>query len=266
MKKIAKKLITVLVILLIVIVVLAVAILWHCDSLIKFGTETAGSSALGVPVKVESAHLALTKGSIEFDNFTIDNPPGYQTEYLLDIGNFTAKVDLGSITSDTVVISLIRLEEMTITFEQKGTSSNIQDIIDHIERSQGETEPQPEEPEDFSQRNLRIETVELIDPAVTVKLLPLPGQTDAITVRPGNITLNIAELQEGPGRATLVIQKTLVKILSRSLELALEDLPANVSDTVGPVVEQTQGVLTDIVGSTVEGIVDIFKLPQSEQE
>ncbi|MBN1437128.1 MAG: hypothetical protein JW936_08625 [Sedimentisphaerales bacterium] len=258
MKKLAKKIVSLLIVVLIILIILGFVVLWHFDSIVRYGTETAGSAALGVPVKVEKAHVGWTAGTIQFDNLNIANPPNFETSHLLNIGNLITTVDLGTITSQEIVVSTVRVENMNIVFEHNGTTSNIQTIIDNIKELQGEEEP--EEDKEPS-RTIRVDTVELINPSITLKVLPISGQADALTFELGDIIIDVAEMQDSEARAAkvqLVVQEVLVAVLSRALEAVAGELPADIAATVGPLIQSTQEALDGVLQETLNQITDII--------
>ncbi|MFZ0035264.1 MAG: hypothetical protein WAK60_09805, partial [Sedimentisphaerales bacterium] len=81
--------------------------------------------------------------------------------------------------SDTVKIQLVKLDGTKLTIEQKGLSNNLKEILDKLPKEEKKTEPKPEE----KGKNLRINRLEITNTNVMVKLLPVPGKSDTVSLK-----------------------------------------------------------------------------------
>jgi uncharacterized protein involved in outer membrane biogenesis len=180
MKKPLKILYVVLSAIVVILIVVVVAVYLFAGSALKIGIETAGTKALSVAVNVDDVDLSILGGSLGLKNLVIDNPPGYQHDKLLELGNARVAVDIRSLLSDTVNIKQIKLDGMNVVLEQRGvTSNNLQDVIKAIPK----TEPKPDEPAAQPGKKLRIDELEITNVTVKAKLLPVPGKTDTVTLK-----------------------------------------------------------------------------------
>ena len=159
------------------VVVAVLGVYFFGGRALKAGIESAGSKALQVGVRVEDVDLSLMRGRVGLENLVIDNPPGYKHQNLLQLGHGSVEVDIGSLLTDTVNIRDIRLDNVVVTLEQRGISgNNLQDIIGNIgSGSEGPAEP--------SGKKLHIDNLELTNVTVKVKLLPVPGKADTVTLK-----------------------------------------------------------------------------------
>jgi hypothetical protein len=177
MKKARKVARIVLLAVVILVIVVAAAIRLFADHAVKMGIEKAGSKALNVGVKVQDVDLSILGGSIGFQNLAIDNPPGYKNEKLLELKDAYIAVNVKSLLSDVVNIKDIKLVGVNLVVEQKGiTSNNLKDIMKSIPAEE-EAEQEP------SGKKLHIDNLELSDVTVRVKLLPVPGKADTVTLK-----------------------------------------------------------------------------------
>lgn len=158
----------------ILLVVLTATFYLVGTSLIKSGVEKAASSALGVPVTIKGITLSILQGHVSVKGLVVKNPPGYANETLLELGEATVNLDIGSLMSDTVNIQLIKLDGMKLTIEQKGLSNNLKEILDKLPK----TEPKPEEG-----KGLHVNHLEITNTNVMVKLLPIPGKSDTVSLK-----------------------------------------------------------------------------------
>ena len=177
MRKSLKILYTVLSVIVVLLIVAVIAIKLFADSAVKMAIESAGTKALKVGVAVDSVNLSILGGKIRFQNLVIDNPPGYKHEKLLELGDAKIAVEIGSLLTDIVNIKEIRLDGLNIVLEQRGISgNNLQDIMKALPAKEAE----PSEP---GGKKLHIDTLEITNATAKVKLLPLPGKVDTLTLK-----------------------------------------------------------------------------------
>jgi hypothetical protein len=172
--------------LVILLVVLAATFFFVGSTLIKSGIEKAASSALGVPVTIKSINLSILQGRVSINGLVVKNPPGYANETLLELGEASVNLDTGSLLSDTVKIQLIKLDGTKLTMEQKGLSNNLKEILDKLPKEEKKAESKPEE----EGKNLHINRLEITNTNVRVKLLPVPGKSDTVSLKLDPIIMN----------------------------------------------------------------------------
>jgi len=177
MKKLRKFVSIVLsaIVILIVIVVLAVGL--FANNALDLAIESAGTKALNVGVSVSEVDLSILRGKLGIRNLVINNPPGYQHDKLLELGQGRVAVDIRSLLGDVVNIEDITLDGMNVVLEQRGVSgNNLQDIIKELpERDEQQAEP--------GGKKLHIDNLEITNVKVSVKLLPVPGKIDTLTIK-----------------------------------------------------------------------------------
>ncbi len=233
MKKSAlvKRVILVLFLVVVLSVTLAVS---YVDSIAKTAVEVAGSSALGVPVSLDKVKISLVGGSVALDDLNVGNPEGFKTEQLFKLGHCSTKVELKSLMEDTIVVNDVTIENLEITFEQKGMTSNLQELLDSL--SSGEAaepvvegeEPADEEPAATEGgKKLRLDRFYIAGAKVRVKLLPLPGKQSDLTVTMAPITLENVSSDSDKGQLTgLVVQKVFIAISQAVIKTIAQDIPA----------------------------------------
>jgi hypothetical protein len=157
----------------ILLIVLVLAFFFVGNSLIKTGIEVAATKTLGVPVTVKSINLSVLRGRVKIKGLVVENPPGYANKTLLELGDGQVQVYIGSLMTNTVKIKLIKLDGAKLTMEQKGLSNNLKEILDRIP-----TAPEPK----AGEKKLNIDRLEIINTNVKVKLLPIPGKADNVSI------------------------------------------------------------------------------------
>lgn len=176
MKKSLKIIYAVAAVIAVLLIVVVIAINLFADSAVKMAIESAGTKALQVGVAVDSVNLSILGGKIGFQNLVIDNPPGYEHKQLLELNEAKIAVEIGSLLTDIINIKDIRLDGVNMVLEQKGiTSNNLQDIM----KSLPAKDKEPSEP---GGKKLHIDSLEITNTRVNVKLLPIPGKADTLTL------------------------------------------------------------------------------------
>jgi len=177
MKKILKILRVVLAAVVVLIIVAVVLVYLFAGRALKTGIESAGTKALDVNVSLRDVDLSLIGGKVRLEDLVIDNPPGYQHDRLLELDDARVQVDLRSLLTDTVNIRDIRLDGIVVVLEQRGISSNnLQDVLAKLKSEEKpETEP--------SGKKLHIDNLEISNVTVKVKLIPIPGKVDTVTLK-----------------------------------------------------------------------------------
>lgn len=169
-----------------VLIILAVIMVYSVgSSALKAGIETAASKALNVAVNIDDLDLSIFQGRVSFEDVVIDNPPGYEYDKLLELGEATVAVGIGSLLSDTVNVREIILDGVNVVVEQKGLSNNLQEVINSIPKSEKKPKTGTEKPG----KTLHIDTLEITNVTVNVKLLPIPGKADTISLKLASIRM-----------------------------------------------------------------------------
>jgi hypothetical protein len=254
----------------IVAVIVVVAAALFADSALRIAVESAGSKALNVAVKVKSADLSIMAGKASLKNLTIGNLPGYKQPKLLELKDTDVVVQAKSLFSDTVRIEEIKLDGANIFIEQKGLSNNLQDLIKAM--------PRQEKP---SGKKLHIDSLEITNITANVKLLPLPGKADIITLKlpaikmtnlgsdnkldlatlTGQIILAIAKgiAEQGIG----VLPKDMIDMMTSTLGKAL-DLSTSIFGEGKGAGEKVLKGTEDIGKGITEGLKDLLKTKKQE--
>ena len=218
-----KILLSSLVAILLVIALAAAALYLWAGRMFKTAVEAAGQKALGVEVTVADVDLSLLKGRISLQGLVIRNPEGYQHGTFLTLRQGDIEVETGSLLSDTVRIKQITLDGIQVVMEQKGLTSNVQEIVDAIK---GQSDGQS------SGKGLLIDQLEMAHIDVKVKLLPVPGKVDTLTFPLNRIKM--ADLGRDKAiNAPELTARIVLALVAGILEKGLGILPTDLVNTVG---------------------------------
>jgi len=250
--------------LVILLIVLVVAFLLVGNTLIKAGIEAAATKTLGVPVTVKSIDLSVLRGRVGIKGLVVKNPQGYANETLLELGEGVVNLDIWSLMSDTVKIQLIKLDGTKLTMEQKGLTNNLKEILDRLPK---EEKPAAEE----KGKNLHISRLEITNTNVKVKLLPLPGKSDTVSMNIDPIVMENLGTDQKLRIGTLVAKvlgAIATGIAKQGVGLLPDDMVSGVESALGKgaeigkaatkegkkILETTTGAGKDVV----EGLKGLF--------
>ena len=219
----------------VLIVGLAVLVGLFGKKAMKTGVEIGATKALKVPVTVEGTSLSILAGSAGVKNLVVANPPGYQNKTMLELGDARVDLELGSVLTDTVRIDDILLENVTVTLEQKGLTNNIQEVLNGMSGEAPKPKPQKEEK---PSKDLLIKHLLISDVAVKVKLLPVPGKSDTITMKLAPIEMNDVGSKDKVDVAVLS-SKVLLAIIGGIAQQGVGILP---EDIIGPLGDTLKGL------------------------
>jgi len=236
-----------IVLLAIVALIVCIVVLIHLfgNSLLKTGIETAASKTLSVGVSIDDMDFSILRAKVGFQGLVIDNPPGYNHEKLLEVGDARIGVSAGSLLKDTVNIKEIVLDGVNVVLEQKGvTSNNLQDIIKAIPKSEKEQEDKTKK----TAKKLHIDKLELTNITVNAKLLPVPGKLDTVTLKLDPIVMTDLGSDDKLDVAALT-GKILLAIATGVTKQGAGLLPESLTDAMST----TLGITAELGKAAVEG-------------
>jgi hypothetical protein len=255
MKKLFKLLYFVLAAILVIALVVVIAVGLFANRALKMAVETAGTKALNVGVTVGKVDLSILSGTLGLENLMINNPPGYQHEKLLELSQVNISVDTRSLLSDVVNIKDIRLDGAKVVLEQRGVSgNNLQDIIKQLPAKQDKTSKP-------GGKKLHIDTLEITNTQVSVKLLPVPGKIDTIPLKLG--TIKLTNLGDDNNLDTVTLTRTILLAIAGGIARQGADILPK--EMIGSLVSQLSnigalpGALLDTSGKILKTGTDIGK-------
>lgn len=244
MKRMLKTLRFIFLAILILLLIVVVAVNLFAGRAVKMGIETAATKTLNVGVSVGSVDLSIMAGKLTLKNLLINNPPGYQHEKLLELKNAKIEVDVKSLLSDVVKIREIKLDGVNVVLEQRGISgNNLQDVIKTISSGQKDKD-KPE----TSGKKLHIDVLEISNIIVKVKLLPVPGKADTVTLKLSPIRMTNLGSDNKLDTAALS-GKILLAIANGVVEKGVGVLPKDMVETITSTLSKTIDLGKGIIDS-----------------
>jgi uncharacterized protein involved in outer membrane biogenesis len=246
----------VLIVIAAIIVLGIVVFLVAGNQLLKIGITKGASNALKVPVELGSINLSVLGGSVKLKDLVVSNPAGYELPTLMKLGGADVKVNIGSLMSDKVEIDHIILDNIEVSIEQKGLSTNLNDILKSLPKSE-EKAPAPSEPA-APGKKLYIKTLEINNVSVTAKLLPIPGKSSAVTFKIAPIKMTDLGSDNKLDMAALT-GKILSAIAEGVAKQGTDLLPSDVTGSLKSGLGKTSEVMQDTGKKLGSGIMGIFK-------
>lgn len=108
---------------------------------IHVGIKTLDRDVVGVDVKCESVQFNPTTGALEVNDLTLMNPNGYAAPYLLKCGKVFIDVDVLSLWTslgNDCHVEKIECKDVDVLLEKSQTSSNVQDVLNHVKAKRQE--------------------------------------------------------------------------------------------------------------------------------
>ena len=122
------------------VVVLVLSLSTIVSSSIKFGVEEFAPVFTGAPVALEEVDISIFSGTGSLKGLVVGNPEGFVTDCAIKLGEAAISIDVGTITSDVIVINEILIDGPEITYEGTMDTSNIKAILANIEKATQSTE------------------------------------------------------------------------------------------------------------------------------
>jgi hypothetical protein len=202
---------------------------------------------------VKSINLSILRGRVDIKGLVVKNPPGYANDTLLELGEGVVNLNIGSLMSDTVKIKLIKLDGTKLTMEQKGLTNNLKEILDKLPKEEKEAAPKTEKPG----KNLNINKLEITNTNVRVKLLPVPGKSDTISLKLDPIVMENLGTDKKLSMGTLVA-KILGAMATGVAKQGVGLLPDDMVKGIGSAFDKTAELSKDAVKTTTEAGKDAF--------
>jgi len=116
------------------VIVGGVLLMSNLDAVVAGIIETAGSNATGTAVTVGEVHISLQDGSASISDLGIANPEGFSGENALHIDSVAVALNLEETGDGLVVLKSVLIDGAKLTFEQRGSKSNLQTLLDRLDR------------------------------------------------------------------------------------------------------------------------------------
>ena len=239
--------------LVLVVIVVLVGFYFYIDVAARRAIERGGSYATGTPTTVQGVNLGLWRGELRMDDFQVANPPGYDTDYFLQIGRGEVDVTLRSLLTREVQVPRVHLERVRMHMEMVGADANYRVILRNLERLSGPPDQQPEDMRDARRYVIR----ELVLTDVHVQAtLRVPGiEPRIVPVTLAEIRLTDVGSETDGGVLMSQVQGIVIQAVLEAVIAQGEGLPGPMLATLRSGMEGVQ----NIGGEAIDAAVDVLR-------
>ena len=198
--------------------VLFIYVLTNLSSIVRDMVEQVGPQITQTPVHLGNVDINVREGRGQLSDFAVENPDGYRSENLFTFDNVVLRIEPGSVTEPVKVLNEVTIEGVRITAEQKGMTTNLQEVLKNIQSAGG-----PDEEPSGEQADMRLMLEQLNFTEGTIKLITEKhGEYD---VKLPRIELeNLGDKTTGltPNELGKAIMEPLVNQAQRAVQTRLE--------------------------------------------
>jgi uncharacterized protein involved in outer membrane biogenesis len=254
------------IVLLVVLVLGFIGATLFLGRVVTSAVNLGGPAALGVPMSLEKADVALLRGQIKLKGLVIGNPEGFDTKNLVELGQLQVFLSMRSLLSKRILIHKILVDAPRISYEQSLSGSNLAKLQEQLGGT-GET-AQAEEPEKAEKKDESGTKVEITQILITNGRISYsaPGMGSvAIPIPLPTIELNDvgkesegASLAEVIGRVFGAVFDGVMKAVTSSGQLLGKGAKA-VGDGAIKGAGAVGGAAMDAAGAVGDGVKGLFK-------
>lgn len=228
-------------------------------SIVKKGVETIGPPITKTDIRLDSASISILSGSGSIKGFVLGNPQGYQTPQAIKVGTVELGVRPGSIFSDKVEVTHVRLLSPDITLETQGVNfmaNNLNSILQNVQAAAGPDADKGKEPTKSggAAKKLQVNEFLITGAKVNISSSLLSGKSASVMLS----DIRLQNLGRGPEGITAaeLTQVVMVQLVPAVLEAA--------RTAISGISQQASDLIKGATGSTnviekAKGIGDLFK-------
>lgn len=205
------------------LVVALLAVLAFLDSGARAAVEKGATYALAVPTEAESLHLRPFSGGVTLSGLRVSNPAGFSESPLLSLGDASVDVAMKSLLSDQVEIQSLKISDVALRLEGRGTKTNYGVILDSLARfeSKGDTPPSTEGGESGSAKRFLVREITIENVRVDSDFR-LGGAAGDLASAAASVTLPPIRLTNVGGEQGVTMPQLASKLLRALLEAAAD--------------------------------------------
>lgn len=198
----------------------------NLNSLVKQAVEQAGSETLKTEVRLAEVDIQLSEAKARLSGLTIKNPPGFTQANVFELGDIQLDLNLEAILEKRIDLTEITIQGMNVVAEQKGTTTNIQTLLNNLpatDKPAGQPESEPEQGgSPVDDMLVKVSKFQFINNDVT--LVTEKWGEQSVTVP----TINLSNLGGAngvpPDQFAAVVFKRLLKDINQAVKGKLEDV------------------------------------------
>ena len=221
------------------------------ESIVKQVVHKYGSAVTGTDVNLEGFNLKLADGEGHIGKITVGNPKNYKLKNAMELGGISVKVNIKSLTQDTIVIESVEIDKPVINYEILSlTQNNLSQLLENIKKNTASAEKAEQSAEkDSGGKKVIIKKLVVRGGEISVAASAAADITKTTAKLPEITLTNIGEDKKGASVAETV-SKVLTKILNTAYKTIVDSKIADLKN----VAEEN---LNNVVGGVKERIKEI---------
>ena len=128
-----KKILIGLAVIIVLVVGALVYVYVNLDNIVKSTIEEAGTRVTLADVAVDGVLIEPTQNTAAINGLVVGNPDGFNSDYAFSLGNISVRLDGPTLTSDTIRIIEVVVDQPSVIYELGNGSSNIATIQRNVE-------------------------------------------------------------------------------------------------------------------------------------
>ena len=236
--------------------VLFIYVLTNLGSIVRDMVEQVGPQITQTPVHLGNVDINVREGRGQLSDFAVENPTGYSSENLFTFDNVVLRIEPGSVTQPVKVLNEVTIEGVQITAEQKGMTTNLQEVLKNIQSAGG-----PDEEPSAEQADVRLMLERLNFTEGTIKLITEKyGEYDVALPRVELKNLGDRTTGLTPRELGKAIMEPLIKQAQRAVQKRLEAAAREKAEgeVKGRLEEKLKEELGDDSDKKVEDLKNLF--------
>ena len=198
--------------------------------------EKGGTHALGVETRLASADIGILSGHFGLTGLSIDNPPGFEAAHFLELGETGLDIEMGSLTSDRVVIPRVLISDVTLVLERNAQGSNYDVLLENLKSLSGpqddgtgtgedESGTEDDEGDSTPGPDLVIGEIILRNIRAEVNMIVIGGERRTIPLQLPEITIRNVGGEDG-AQVDVVYSRLVEELLTAVVAAGGDQLPA----------------------------------------
>lgn len=238
---------------LLAVIVVALAIVWcSLETIVKKAVNKYGSEITGTEVSLQGFSLSPLSGSVSVKGLTVANPANYKSANLLSLGGVSVKIDMKSLSGNTIVVEDITIEKPVITYEMLSlTQNNIKQLQANIAKNTASGSDNKAEKPKKEEAKAKSEgaSKQVVIRKVTVKegelkaVSNIPGDKGLVDVKLPEIILTDIGGQKKSENVVASVTKILNKILTTASQTVVK---SGLNDLKNVAKENLDNVVGDV--------------------
>ena len=196
----------------------------NLNAIVKQAVEQVGTETLQTKVSLAAADVSLTEARARLSGLTIQNMPGYQQKNLFEMDEILVDLDLEAVLEHRINLTEITIQGLRVAVEQQGATTNIQQLMDKLPKSDSSTPKTPEGGSETAAPDVLVRVGKFEFADSTAKLITEQWGEKDLSVPAITLTNLGGDKGVPPDQLAGAIFKPLLKKINQTVEKQLKKL------------------------------------------